>query len=38
MIKMPKIDSVIEVTTRYQTNTFFADKIRFLALDICRFL
>jgi len=26
MIKMPKIDSVVEVTTRYQTNTFFADK------------
>jgi len=23
---MPKIDSVIEVTTRYRTNTFFADK------------
>jgi hypothetical protein len=26
MIKMPSINSVIEVTTRYQTNMFFADK------------
>lgn len=23
---MPKLDSVVEVTTRYRTNTFFADK------------
>jgi hypothetical protein len=26
MIKMPSINSVVEVTTRYRTNTFFADK------------
>jgi hypothetical protein len=26
MIKMPKLDSIVEVTTRYRTNTFFADK------------
>ena len=26
MIKMPNINSVVEVTTRYRTNTFFADK------------
>ena len=26
MIKMPSINSVIEVTTRYRTNIFFADK------------
>lgn len=26
MIKMPNLNSVVEVTTRYRTNTFFADK------------